>query len=138
MSLSALGSSVFSLWLIAGVAAISSVAALIGLARRVRRDRAREAQLLRLQAEVGIFVDAALTVGERLARVERAPQAAPTGVAPAPSPFRQPEQVTGMARDLAERGAGVDDLVAACDLSRSEAGLVIALQRRGRRVLSAA
>ena len=39
---------------------------------------------------------------------------------------------TERAVELARRGASVDDLVAACDLSRTEAGLILAMTRRGR------
>ena len=39
---------------------------------------------------------------------------------------------TEHAVELARRGASVDDLVAACDVSRTEAGLILAITRRGR------
>ncbi len=39
---------------------------------------------------------------------------------------------TERAVELARRGASVDDLVAACDISRTEAGLILAMTRRGR------
>jgi hypothetical protein len=43
---------------------------------------------------------------------------------------------TQRAFELAREGASIDDLVAACDVSRTEAGLMLAMSRRGRRVLA--
>ena len=178
LSLAALGS-IFSSPVIV-LAAVVSLAWLMGWVRRKRRERDRQAELLRLEAELRTFVDASLTVGARLARVERVARggwdaeaiepALVRGSAQArepalvrgsaqvrepalvrgsaqlrepallrdPAQSREPAQNNGRALDLAARGAGIDDLVAACDLSRSEAGLLIALQRRGHRALSAA
>ena len=154
LSLAALGS-IFSSPVIV-LAAVVSLAWLMGWVRRKRRERDRQAELLRLEAELRTFVDASLTVGARLARVERVARGGwdAEAIEPAllrgsaqvrepallrePAQAREPAQNNGRALDLAARGAGIDDLVAACDLSRSEAGLLIALQRRGHRVLSAA
>ena len=166
LSLAALGS-IFSSPVIV-LAAVVSLAWLMGWVRRKRRERDRHAELLRLEAELRTFVDASLTVGARLARVERVARGGwdAEAIEPAlvrgsaqvrepalvrgsaqlrepallrePAQAREPAQNNGRALDLAARGAGIDDLVAACDLSRSEAGLLIALQRRGHRVFSAA
>ena len=166
LSLAALGS-IFSSPVIV-LAAVVSLAWLMGWVRRKRRERDRQAELLRLEAELRTFVDASLTVGARLARVERVARGGwdAEAIEPAlvrgsaqvrepalvrgsaqlrepallrePAQAREPAQNNGRALDLAARGAGIDDLVAACDLSRSEAGLLIALQRRGHRALSAA
>ena len=148
LSLAALGS-IFSSPVIV-LAAVVSLAWLMGWVRRKRRERDRQAELLRLEAELRTFVDASLTVGARLARVERVARGGwdAAAIEPAlvrgsaqvrePALLREPAQNNGRALDLAARGAGIDDLVAACDLSRSEAGLLIALQRRGHRVFSAA
>lgn len=134
----ALDMSLISLTSLSTVAAVfTPIIALICLVAVVKakgREGAREAQLLRLQAELKIFTDTAITVGARLARTVRAPSL----VTPASSAARQSEHLSEQALDLAQRGAGIDDLVAACDLSRSEAGLVLALQRRNTRVRSAA
>ena len=138
LNLTSPGAMSVSLWFIAGVAALTGVVSLICQVRRARRDRAREVEFLRLAAELRVFADASLSIGARVARVERAAPVASPGPVPAPVPLRQTEQTNRNALDMAERGAGVDDLVAACDLSRSEAGLVIALQRRGRKLLSVA
>ena len=156
LHLHSFASSTTSLWVIVVIAATCSIVCLLALARRTRRDRARQTELARWQAEVQVFIDASMTVGARLSRVERGARvSAPVTVVGVPRVVNAAVLSTAQAAvqsesarsgdashrkalDLAERGAGIDDLVAACDLSRSEAGLVIALQQRGRKVFSAA
>ena len=127
--------SLSSIMLVAtAVTAIIAMICMVAVLKGNRRERARDAELRRLQAELKIFTDAAMTVGARLVRAERMP----SSVSPAAAVARQSMQVSDKALELAQRGAGIDDLVAACDLSRSEAGLVLALQRRSATVRSAA
>lgn len=151
------------LWLLVTVACAASLTGLFGAAVRQRRDRRQETEIARLHAELKVFADAAITLGSHVARndhvvkspiksavagkavtnaqsssaagnvVQIAPPATDDSSSSTPN-VRTQAQVQSAAMALAARGAGIDDLVAACDLSRSEAGLVIALQQRGRRV----
>lgn len=149
-------------------------AALIAL----RRAQGNAHSAAALVAELAVYKDAALTLGEQLGRrggsaqsagssrsessrsvstsslpvassgaVNYSPRAADASAGRQGQDSREPQQPhsesalsvatmqlpdTERAVELARRGASVDDLVAACDVSRTEAGLILAMARRGR------
>ncbi len=129
----------------------------------LRRSRTLTRSSEALMAELAVFKDAAVSLGQHLDRRGTMPLAAapvadrhaPHAAASAQPVYAQtshaqtmharteegplssaPANVPDTRRgfELARQGASIDDLVAACDVSRTEAGLMLAMSRRGRRV----
>ena len=155
---------------VAAAACMALLCSLVTSTLALRRSRTLARSSEALMAELAVFKDAAVSLGQHLDRRGGAPrmeaQAAPaagaerrtpvaperrvtaaSGGHPVPVHAQAPESPlssmapilpdTQRAFDLARQGASIDDLVAACDVSRTEAGLMLAMSRRGRRVLGA-
>jgi hypothetical protein len=155
---------------VAAAACMALLCSLVTSTLALRRSRTLARSSEALMAELAVFKDAAVTLGQHVDRrgvalrteaqpasasatERRAPAAserrvtATNGGSPPPVLAQAAEAPlsalgpilpdTQRAFDLARQGASIDDLVAACDVSRTEAGLMLAMSRRGRRVLGA-
>lgn len=137
---------------LAAAACLVVLASLATSTLALRRSRALARSSAALVAELAVFKDAAVSLGQHLDR--RAAVPAQPGhalsshgpsssmplhaIAPSTAALHAPVIApdTQRAFELARQGASIDDLVAACDVSRTEAGLMLAMSRRGRRVLA--
>jgi hypothetical protein len=96
--------------------------------RALRRQGALEADLVRLRREVEAATGISVRVGERLRRAEA--QARLAGERLGQLELRGEGRPYDQAIDLAQRGAGADNLVRNFGLSRGEADLVALLHGR--------
>jgi hypothetical protein len=147
---------------VAAAACMALLCSLVTSTLALRRSRTLARSSEALMAELAVFKDAAVSLGQHLdrrvghLRTEVAPGSAsasdrrvtsigagtspPVHALPPEAPLSAMAPIlpdTQRAFDLARQGASIDDLVAACDVSRTEAGLMLAMSRRGRRVLGA-
>ncbi|MFA5626774.1 MAG: DUF2802 domain-containing protein [Thiohalomonadaceae bacterium] len=125
-----------SLWLI--VIACLGVAALLIFVLLLQRRLSQQASVLHtMQGDLRALCNAAVSVGDRINQIERrqrqlAKQQEDLGLRQEQLKQDAPEERSyAQAIKLAHKGAGVDDLVEVCGLSKGEAELVAMMHRLG-------
>lgn len=117
------------------IAALIAVAALLMLWMQRQTARRQQQAIELLQGDLRALCNAAVTMGERVSRIERQQRQLmqrqqELGQKQEQLAQEEPEgQSYGQAIKLAAKGASVDDLVDVCGISRGEAELVAMMHR---------
>lgn len=126
-----------NLWLVA-VVVVLAVLVVAGLVAQRRTAARQDAALSNLQNDLRALCNAAVGMGDRVNQMERrlrqvSERQEALGLRQEQLNQEDPEARSyNQAIKLAQKGAGVDDLVEVCGLSRGEAELVAMMHRLGK------